>query len=142
MQTVDIYIATSIKGPRRQDGSYLYIIAVQTAAGTADAGDRKAVPSTTENQLALLALRTALKRLNRASCLRIYLECFYVAAALENKWYSQWREHDWMNSRAEPVCDAAIWQDIERLLNVHEYEIHLKEQHPYLEWMHRTLRDK
>ena len=64
MRTVDIYIDTSIKGPRRRDGECLYILAFRAQNGaTADMGRRIRREETTENQLALLGLEAALRHL-------------------------------------------------------------------------------
>lgn len=140
MQTVDIYIDTDIKGPKRRDGTYMYIIATQTTKGTADAGKMKSIPQTTENQATLLALQAALKRLRSPCMLVFHLECTYVASALINGWYKQWRERDWMTAQNRTVADAKIWQSIEYLLNAHEFSVSLKEPHTYKAWMRRTLK--
>lgn len=142
MKTVDIYIDTSVKGPRRRDGWYTYIIAMDTAVGTADAGDSVKIEDTTENQATLFALETALKRIKKPCHLVLHLESNYVAAALDKKWYEQWRQAGWMTAKNKPVCDVATWQSIEYLLNAHEFEVRLKEPHTYREWMKRKLKKK
>lgn len=142
MQTVDIYIDTSIKGPKRREGSFLYIVAMNTSAGTADLGNMDTIPDTTENHLTLSALEAALKRITKACRLIIHLECAYVAGALQNKWYEQWRQQGWMTAKGKSVCDVEKWQSIQYLLNAHEFEVRLKEPHTYREWMQRTLKEK
>lgn len=139
MQTVNIYVDTSIKGPRRRPGSYMYILTVQTNAGTADAGDKKRMDETTENQATLTAIETALKRMKKPSHIILWLECNYVAAAMQNEWYKQWKEKDWKTARGTPVADAEKWRSILYLLNGHSFEVRLKEQHTYREWMRREL---
>jgi len=139
--TVDIYIDTDIKGPRRRDGAYLYIIAVHTDKGTADAGNRIRAEDTTENQLTLMAIKTALKRINKPSHIVFHLECAYVANALKNRWYEEWRRHNWQTAKNDTVKDAEIWRDIEYLLNAHDFEVRLKEPHTYRNWMQRTLQE-
>lgn len=141
MQTIDIYIDTSLKGPKRRNGSYLYIIATQTNAGPADAGNMGSLQDTTENQATLTALEAALKRIKKPCRLILHLECRYVAGALENGWYKQWRQQAWMTAKGRPVCDAEKWRTIEYLLNAHDFEVRLKEPHSYREWMQRTLRE-
>ena len=139
--TVDIYIDTSIKGPKRRDGTCLYIIAVQTAAGVADAGNMEQMEDTTESSLTLAALEKALERITKPCELVIHLECDYVAAALQNRWFEQWREHGWMTAKGKEVSDAEKWRHIEYLLNAHGFEVRLKEPHSYREWMQRTLKE-
>ena len=142
MRTVDIYIDTSIKGPKRRSGSYLYIIAMDTSAGTADIGNMASLEDTTENQAVLTALEAALKRITKPCRLIIHLECPYVAGALKNKWYEQWRQQAWMTKKGKPVSDTEKWQSIQYLLNAHDFEVRLKEPHTYRDWMQRTLCEK
>ena len=143
MRTVDIYIDTSLKGPRRKDGSCLYILSFTTAKGlTADLGQWIRREDTTENQLTLLGLESALKHLQEPCRLILHLECAYLASALENRWYEKWREEGWMNAKNVPVRDAEIWRSIEYLLNAHDFQVCLKQPHTYREWMHRELTGK
>ena len=137
---VNIYIDTGIKGPKRRKGSYLYIVAIQTAKGTADIGNMVTVEDTTENQATLKALETALGRIHKPCDLTIYLECNYIAGVLQNGWIDEWKKNDWKTVKNEPVKDAEIWRRIEELLVIHDYEIRLKEPHEYREWMQRELK--
>lgn len=140
MQTVDIYIDTSIKGPRRRDGVCQYIIAFKAANGvTADTGDKIRAADTTENRLTLLGLEAALKRLKAPCALIIHLECSHVAAVLNNGWLEEWKYNNWMTKKGAPVADAKKWQSIQYLLNAHEFQVVLKEEHSYREWMKREL---
>lgn len=143
MRAVDIYVDTSIRGPRRGDGSCMYILSFTDGGGrTADAGGRIRRTDTTENQLALLALEAALGRLREPCALELHLECAYLAAALENRWYDRWRRDGWMNAKNAPVRDAETWRSIRCLLNAHEFRVLLGQPHPYREWMGRELRGR
>lgn len=140
MQTVEIYIDTSIKGPRRRDGKCWYIIAYKAANGeTADTGNKIHARDTTENQLTLIGLETALKRLKAPCQLILHLECNHVAAVLNNGWLEEWRYNNWMTRKGTPVADAEKWQSIQYLLNAHEFMVVLKEEHSYRAWMKREL---
>ena len=139
MRTVDIYIDTSIKGPRRRDGACLYILAFQSNGKTADRGRQIRHEKTTENQLTLLGLEAALRHLKEPCHLILHLECTYVASALQNRWFDEWRHNGWMNAKNKVVSDADTWQAIEYLLNAHAFEVVLKQPHTYREWMRREL---
>ncbi len=142
MKTVDIYVDTSIKGPRRRDGWWTYIIAMETGSGTADAGDTGKAEDTTENQATLIALEIALKRLNRPCHLVMHLECEYVGNALLNGWLEQWKWNGWMTAKNKPVSDAEKWRSIQELLNAHDFDVCIKEPHTYREWMKTKLKEK
>lgn len=140
MQTVNLYIDTSRKGPRRGDGKYLYLLETQTSRGTATADKKGKLEDATENQLVLQALEEALKRLNRPCRLMIYLECGYVAAVLKNGWAERWEENGWESCRKRPVKDAEKWRSILHLLNAQDFTVLLREEHPYRDWMERELK--
>lgn len=143
MKVVDIYIDTSVKGPKRQDGKALFILAFVTASGkTADRGNWVHKEDTTENQLTLLALEAALKHLKAACYLVIHLECNYAAAALTNGWIQEWKNNGWQTAKKKPVSDAEIWQSILSLLEKHEFEVELGQEHTYRAWMKRELEKK
>ncbi len=142
MRKVDIYIDTSMKGPKKRGGWYTYIVAAETGKGIADTGDTKKAEDATENQATLLGLEAALKRLKVSCHIVIHLECDYVASALTNGWIDQWRYNGWMTTKNKPVCDAEKWQSILDFLNAHEFEVVLKQPHTYREWMRSKLREK
>lgn len=142
MKRVDIYIDTSLKGPRRGNAWWTYIVAMETNKGTADTGDTGKIEDSTENQATLTALETALKRLKMPCHLTLHLECDYVASALTNGWIDQWRYNGWMTTKNKPVCDVEKWQSILDFLNAHEFEVVLKQPHTYREWMRSKLKEK
>lgn len=142
MQTVDIYIDTSIKGPKRRNGSYLYIIAFTTSAGTADTGIKVDMENTTENQATLYALEAALKRLNKPCKITFYLECPHVFGTLRERWFEYWKENGWRTKKGTQVSDVDKWQSIEYLLDKHEYNVRFHAAHSYREWMQRELREE
>lgn len=143
MKQVDIYIDTSIKGPRRRHGSYIYKVAMTCANGKmADVGGMEVLENTTENSSTVQALETALGRLTRPCHLTIWLNCSYVAAVLNNKWYEQWAKTEWINKKGEAINDAENWKKITELIGQHEYEVRLKEHHQFSDWMSWTLKEK
>ncbi len=139
-KTVEIYIDTSIKGPKRRDGSGIYILAFTTISGkTADRGGWIREKDTTENHLTLMGLEEALKHLRKPCSLILHLECPYVAHALQNRWYDGWEVNGWMTGKKIPVTDSEKWRSIQYLLNEHKFEVSLKQDHPYRAWMRREL---
>ena len=136
---VNLYIDTSIKGPKRKDGAYLYLLHAQLSAGPYERKGQGKVPSATEHHLTLRALTEALRRFSKPCRLHIYLEDSYVCNALANGWPEEWRYHGWMTARGKTVADAIFWNDVIRLLESHEYTLHLQEKHEYSEWMRWTI---
>ena len=141
---VNIYIATGIKGPQKRRSSYIYLLETRKANGeNYDKWQWMAMEGeTTENQAAVYALEAALNRITCPCRLTIWTDCVYLAAALENRWYETWREHDWSNKKGQPVADVDKWRRIENLLNVHEFEVRAGEHHEYSDWMRREIKKK
>ena len=135
MLAADIYIDTSIKGPKRRDGRYIYIIGIPE-------GDKyrqskpmiREVEDTTENHLTILALAAALSHLKKPFHLDIYMDCAYVAGILDSKGYHGWMENDWLTSKGKPVTDKELWQDVAGMIKEHEVQIHLKSHHTIRDW--------
>ena len=72
MQDVTIYIETSIHGPAKKDGKYIYLLECMREGVPVTREGRGSAEEATENQLVLLALRDALKRLNCRCAVVIY----------------------------------------------------------------------
>ena len=141
MKRVDICIDTSLKGPARGAGACLYILSYEAPGGlTADAGGIIREEDATENRLTILGLNAALSRLKASCRLILYLECPYAAAVLRNGWLQDWRGGGWLTAKGKPVRDAALWQQTEALLSAHAFEVLLKQEHPYRDWMRGELR--
>lgn len=136
MKEVNLYIDTSIKGPKRRDGAFIYLLDYTTESRKQhQAKSICKIPNSTENMLTLEALVAALNRITMPCKLHIYLECRYVANAFRNGWLENWVNNDWKNAKGEPVADAERWRDIQYLLNKHEFYIHFQEHHEYHSWM-------
>lgn len=139
MKTVNLYIASSIRGPARRDGQYMYILETDTAKGVATLTAKKALSGTTENQATIYALCSALSRLREPCHLEIYTDCVYLATAMTQGWLMDWKYAGWQNKRGRPVKDAEKWQEISYFLDVHDFHVHLKEFHTYKTWMNREI---
>lgn len=142
MRQVDIYLDTSIRGPRRANGGYMYILAYKTTKGTADCGNYKRLEDTTQNQLNLKALEEALGRLNGPCELTIWTDCKYIASALNSKWYEAWGANDWKTAKGQNVSDAETWIKVIDLLAIHSFKLRYNESHEYKAWMKKEIERK
>lgn len=139
MQDVNIYIETSIHGPARKDGMYIYMLEC-TRDGiprTRDGIGR--MEAATENQLALTALEVALGRLNCACNLRIYTRCQHIINAMSNSWAQQWYKNGWVTAKGGAVKNAELWERVLKKLGRHLY-IFSDGPHEYKEWMKEQLK--
>lgn len=134
-KTVNIYLATSLKAPRKAPGTYLWLLETDTKSGPATLYKTGYKEDTTENQSCLLALKESLSRLRVPCLLHIFTDCAYMAAALEKEWYKEWEINDWKNKKGKQVQDEETWRELSSLLRLHDLSVHLKEAHSYKSWM-------
>lgn len=139
MQDVNIYIETSIHGPARKDGIYIYMLECirDGVPWTRDGIGR--MEAATENQIALTALAEALGRLNCACNLRIYTGCQHIINAMSNSWAQQWYKNGWVTAKGATVKNAALWERVLKQLGRHRY-IFSDGPHEYKEWMKEQLK--
>lgn len=138
LQTVDIYIGTSLHGPARGTGKVMYIMRAKLPSGK----DHESAPEageyddTTEGRLVLCSIRDALQRLNYACRVVVHTECNYVAAAITQHWPERWKVSGWRNSHGEEVKDAILWEMIlqETKESGHELEAEAG-KHEYSGWI-------
>ncbi len=135
MDEVNIYTYTTIKGPGKKSGAFIYILETETAKGPATLTKAELIADVTENQAELRALIKALKRLNKLCNLNIYTDSAYLAAAFNQGWLENWIKNDWRNSRGEPVANMSEWQEMLNLLGRNTFEFHVKKEHSYYKWM-------
>ncbi len=139
MKHVDLYIVTSIRGPKKKDGRYLYELHTTKANGEPyEKGNKDTMEwhkDTTENQLTLFALEEALCRIHFPCRLHIWLDSPYVTSVLQNNWIDQWKQNNWTTARGKPVKDAPTWESVSEKIGVHELTIHFRETYSNREQM-------
>jgi ribonuclease HI len=141
MWDASLYVDTTLRGPRRQAGAYLYLITIETKKGTADRGNVVSFEDLiTENEATLTAMDEALGKLREPVRLTIWLESASVGGALVQGWPEKWEKEGWKNSKGEPVANALKWQSVLSKMRLHEVlAVHVKEHNEYSEWIKRKL---
>ena len=131
---INLYLETSIKGPRIRDGAYKYVLEcfLDGVPKTRDGSGQ--LQDATENQLALAALLAALKRITKPASIRIFTRCGHVVHALQNHWPRQWQASGWKNAKGKPVSNIDLWEQLLEALEPHVYTI-TEDDHSYKEWM-------
>lgn len=140
MDRVHIYTYTDIRGPRRRDGYYIYLLEQETEKGpvTLHKIEKVETPET-ENRIQLLAIIKALRRLIKNCDLVIHTHSEYVTAGFQKGWLQKWEADGWMNGKGKPVANREEWEEIAELLNAHEFEFYTG-RHAYSDWMEREVR--
>lgn len=139
MQDVNIYIHTSIRGPGRRDGGYIYILECMVREEPVTREGTGSLEGTTENQLALTALAEALSRLNQPCALQVFTRCQHILDAVGNLWTKEWEERGWLNAKGKAIKNAEEWKNVLAGLDRHLYRF-TNQPHPYQCWMEQELK--
>ena len=141
MKTVEIYIGTDLRGPARGTGKVIYIMRtlLQSDQYYESQPAVRSEEDATESHMVLLALRDAIKRINYACEVVIYMECTYVAAAVNNMWPVAWRDNNWQTARGA-AKDVDLWQDILYELEVAGHILKaVSGKHEFCDWMRSNM---
>ena len=140
MEEVSLFVAATVKGPRRQAGAVMYVLAVETKKGTVTREGTIVREDATENGLTLEALEAALGRLTRPVKLTIWTDSEYVGGAVANGWPEGWEKAGWQTTKGKPVKDAEKWASVLGRIRDCEVSVRIRERHEYSRWMEDQLK--
>ena len=116
-QRVNLYVTIQTHGPRRQDGSYIWLLERIRENGEPDprtmqrSGTRE---DTIDRNLAMEAIVEALDHVKEGNEVQIILCPDYMArampAAWANGWVDTWERNGWKTVRGEEVKNAELWK--------------------------------
>ena len=78
-------------------------------------------PQTTNNRMELQAVIEGLKALKKPSRVRIVTDSQYVKNGMQ-QWIHNWKRNGWRTAAKKPVKNADLWQELDRLVNLHQVE--------------------
>jgi ribonuclease HI len=78
--------------------------------------------STTNNRMELLAVISALERLNRPCKVVVYSDSQYVVDAVTKRWVYSWQRNGWRRADKKPAQNVDLWQRLLPLLEKHDVE--------------------
>lgn len=77
-------------------------------------------PETTNNKMELTAVIVALTKLKKPCNVELYSDSAYVVNALNQGWLENWKTNGWRGSDKKPVKNIELWQELDKLLDVHD----------------------
>ncbi|GIW99986.1 MAG: ribonuclease H [Pirellulaceae bacterium] len=83
-------------------------------------------PETTNNRMEMQAVIEGLKALKRRCRVDLYSDSNYVLQGLKT-WMAGWKRNGWMRrekGRSRPVKNVELWQQLDRLLQLHDVRFH------------------
>lgn len=75
--------------------------------------------NTTNNKMELMAAIKGLEVLTKPCEVTIYSDSAYLVNAYNNKWINSWKNKGWKTASREPVKNIELWQELERLGEIH-----------------------
>lgn len=92
---------------------------------------------TTNNRMELTAAIEGLRRLKEPCRVRLYTDSAYLVNCFKQRWYEKWEKNGWINSRKEPVENRDLWQELLRLVRLHDVQFLKVKGHADDEWNNR-----
>lgn len=84
--------------------------------------------STTNNRMELTAIIRGLEALNKPCRVMIYSDSRYVVDAINKGWLKDWITRGWRKAaakgRGKPVLNVDLWEQLVKLMERHQVELH------------------
>ena len=75
---------------------------------------------TTNNRMELKAVIEGLKALKEPCDVEVYSDSAYVVNAFQNDWIVSWQLNNWKNSQKKEVLNRDLWEELDRLSQIHK----------------------
>ena len=81
-------------------------------------------PDTTNNRMELTAVITGLTTLKEPCQVDLYTDSQYIVNAVTKGWAVKWKANGWMRNKKEKALNPDLWEELLRLLSIHEVSFH------------------
>ena len=96
-----------------------------------------ALKETTNNIMEITAVIEALKLLKHKCNVKIYSDSAYVVNAFLQKWIDNWKKNNWKTASKKPVKNKELWQELDKLTQIHQVKFHKVKGHSDNEFNNR-----
>lgn len=77
-------------------------------------------PDTTNNRMEMTAVIEGLKKLKEPCSVTVTTDSKYVVDSITKKWVYSWKKRNWIKSDGKPALNADLWQEMLKLLEIHD----------------------
>ncbi|MBR0484303.1 MAG: ribonuclease HI [Oscillospiraceae bacterium] len=77
-------------------------------------------PDTTNNRMEMTAVIEGLKKLKEPCIVTVTTDSKYVVDSITKKWVYSWKNKNWKKSDGKPALNADLWQELLKLLAIHD----------------------
>ncbi|TCK08864.1 ribonuclease HI [Marinobacterium mangrovicola] len=85
-------------------------------------------PNTTNNRMEMMAAIEALKALNQRCHVKLTTDSQYLRKGI-TEWIAGWKRKGWKTASRQPVKNAELWQELDKLVAGHDIEWHWVKGH-------------
>ena len=82
----------------------------------------KGYECTTNNRMEIMAALAGLNALKEPCKVVLYSDSKYLVDSVNQKWIDSWQKNGWKNSKKESVKNRELFEELIRLLNIHQVE--------------------
>lgn len=115
MKKVEIYTDGACRGNPGK-GGWGAVLKYGEVEREISGGERE----TTNNRMELTAAIEALKLLKEPCSVTLTSDSKYLIDAIEKGWLGSWQKKAWKKADGKPVLNVDLWQELCKLLSVHE----------------------
>ena len=137
---VNIYIETDEAGVRKQYRGYGAIVEFVLKSGAPETREDYGLEEATGNQIVLLALIEALKRLTKPCSITIYTNNRYVSENIRLGRIYEWFANGWKTVRNEQIANMKEWKELLPLIEGHELTFAHSKEHSYKKVMQGEIK--
>jgi ribonuclease HI len=102
-------------------GGWAYLLRLRAPGGTREKEGAGAEPETTNNRMELSGAIQGLSALSRPCEVALFCDSQYVVKGIQS-WLAGWKRAGWRKADKQPVLNADLWQELDRLLQQHRVE--------------------
>lgn len=142
MYQINLYIETSIRGLKKTDGWYAYVLEwLDSRKEIHTVSEFRHEEEVTPNMLTLLAFCAALNRITKDSEITVFTDNLYLRSSF-TRYLPIWKENGWQTAHGETVKHAPLWQQVEEKIRKHKVIFNPEHHHSYKNWMVRELQER
>lgn len=93
--------------------------------------------NTTNQRMELVAALEALGALKEPCQVKLYSDSAYLVNCFQQKWYVNWMNNGWKNSKGKDVENQDLWKSLLELVDVHDISFVKVKGHANNKWNNR-----
>lgn len=135
----NVYVDSTIKNPKRGEGTAMYLLEYVTDKGPATAKEFIHLPDTTEDAIILTALIEALGHFLKKTEIKLFVKSPGVFNAISSGRIQKARIDGFLNAKGQSIKNAELWAIFLSMIPKHSWTI-TDEDHSYSNWMKDELK--